>query len=103
SAQKSPRCFGNEGFFNSPPSELRRLTLVWTLAGVLFAARVHTALQADALTATARGDGEAGHQLRLGGELAICFGDDFVAHGRPPLKVKKERKKRENEKPRIKP
>jgi hypothetical protein len=52
-------------------------TLMRALAGVLFAARVRTAFQADALTIALPGAGSA-RQRR--GSLAHGFGDKFVAH-----------------------
>lgn len=50
------------------------------LAGVLLRARVHAALLANALTAGG-GQADALGQGRLGGEFAVGFGNDLVAHG----------------------
>jgi len=63
-----------------PVGELTALAR--TLAGVLLAAGCNTTFQAHALATTGGIQGHAGHWLGLGSALAVCFGDDLVAHGR---------------------
>src|SRR3989344_4816625 len=74
-----------------PVAIWRSAALLGALARVLLAAGCHTAFQAHALATAGRGQGVAGDGRRAGGGLAVCFGDDLVAHGRSLSWWKKER------------
>ena len=63
-------------FFNSAWGGLFGVALAW----VLLAAGRNTTLQADALTAAACRQSEARQCDGTGRGLAVCFGNDFVAH-----------------------
>ncbi len=64
-------------FLDEKLQELKKINLEQNGTVV---ARVRTALQADLLTTTRLGDGLARQRRGLRSELAVCFGDDLVAH-----------------------
>ena len=61
--------------------------LVWTLAGVLLTAGSNATFQAPALATTGGLQCVAWQGLWTGSALAVCFGNDLVAHGTSLEKV----------------
>ena len=57
-----------------------RQELTVALAGLLLAACVRTTLQAHALATARSGQAHAIGCLRTGSGLAVCFGNDLIAH-----------------------
>lgn len=79
--EKFTSVFSKARPLNKGVSEYRSAAaLVNAFAWVLFAACVHTAFLADTLAATVFRDGVAFWRHWGWSALAICFGNDFVAH-----------------------